>query len=226
MSRPLLELRGVAKGYERRPAPVLAAIDLQIAEGEFSAIVGCSGAGKTTLVSLIAGLTTPDRGEIRFAGEPIDGPSTDRAVVFQNYSLLPWLSVLGNVRLAVEASAPSLDRRQAVTKAERFIDLVKQSRGGRLKGPEKTLFSGEYWTGAKAIELGLADGIGDLSSTLRERFGEDVVTPLISAGRGWFGRVQPGVDTAHLAGLPRAADFAEEAISALEARALWARYGL
>jgi signal peptide peptidase SppA len=107
-----------------------------------------------------------------------------------------------------------------------FIDLVKRSRGVRLKGPEKTLFSGEYWTGAKAIELGLADGIGDLRATLRARFGEDVVTPLMAPARGWFGRVQPGVDTTHLAGLPRAADFAEEAISALEARALWARYGL
>jgi signal peptide peptidase SppA len=107
-----------------------------------------------------------------------------------------------------------------------FIDLVKRSRGARLKGPEKTLFSGEYWTGSKAIELGLADGIGDLRATLRARFGEDVVTPLVTPARGWFGRVQPGVDTTHLAGLPRAADFAEEAISALEARALWARYGL
>jgi serine protease SohB len=105
---------------------------------------------------------------------------------------------------------------------EGFIDLVKRSRGERLKGQEKTLFSGEYWTGNKAIDLGLADGIGDLRSTLRERFGEDVVTPLISAGRGWFGRVQPGV----LEPLLRRADFAEEIVSALEARALWARYGL
>jgi signal peptide peptidase SppA len=105
---------------------------------------------------------------------------------------------------------------------EGFIDLVKQSRGERLKGPEKTLFSGEYWTGNKAIELGLADGIGDLRSTLRERFGEDVVTPLVSAGRGWFGRVQPGV----LEPLLQRANLPEEIVSALEARALWARYGL
>src|SRR5947209_3249400 len=109
---------------------------------------------------------------------------------------------------------------------EEFIELVKRSRGARLKGPEKTLFSGEYWTGGKAIELGLADGIGDLRATLRARFGDDVITPLVAPARGWFGRVQPGVDTIHLAGLPRAADFAEEIISALEARALWARYGL
>jgi signal peptide peptidase SppA len=107
-----------------------------------------------------------------------------------------------------------------------FISLVKRSRGARLKGPEKTLFSGEYWSGSKAIELGLADGIGDLRATLRARFGDDVVTPLVAPTRGWFGRLQPGVGTTDLDGLPRAADFAEEIISALEARALWARYGL
>jgi serine protease SohB len=107
-----------------------------------------------------------------------------------------------------------------------FIGLVKRSRGARLKGPEKTLFSGEYWSGSKAIDLGLADGIGDLRTTLRTRFGDDVVTPLVAPARGWFGRLQPGVGTTDLDDLPRAADFAEEVISALETRALWARYGL
>jgi signal peptide peptidase SppA len=109
---------------------------------------------------------------------------------------------------------------------EGFIDLVKRSRGARLKGPEKTLFSGEYWTGTKAVELGIVDGIGDLRTTLRERFGEKVVTPLVSPARGWFGRVRPGVADAAVEGLLRRADLAEEMISALEARALWARYGL
>jgi signal peptide peptidase SppA len=109
---------------------------------------------------------------------------------------------------------------------EGFIELVKRSRGARLKGPEKTVFSGEYWTGSKAIELGLADTIGDLRSTLRARFGDDVLTPLISPARGWFGRVQPGVGAAGIDGLLGGAGFAEEIISALEARALWSRYGL
>lgn len=109
---------------------------------------------------------------------------------------------------------------------EGFIDLVKRSRGARLKGQEKTLFSGEYWTGSKAIELGLADAVGDLRATLRARFGDDVVTPLVSPARGWFGRVQPGVGTAGLDLSLRGGDLAEGIISALEARALWARYGL
>ena len=105
-----------------------------------------------------------------------------------------------------------------------FIALVKASRGERLKGPEKTVFSGEYWTGNKAVEYGLADGIGDLRSTLRERFGENVVTPLISAPRSWFGRAQSGIGG--FDGLLQPPDFAEQLISALEARAIWARYGL
>jgi serine protease SohB len=121
-----------------------------------------------------------------------------------------------------------------------FIDLVKQSRGVRLKGPEKTLFSGEYWSGTKAIELGLADAVGDLRATLRTRFGDKVMTPLISAERNLFGRARPGVGLSGI-GLDRfglaigpggfdplshGADLAGGIISALEARALWARYGL
>jgi serine protease SohB len=109
---------------------------------------------------------------------------------------------------------------------QEFIELVKRSRGARLKGPEKTLFSGEYWTGGRAIELGIADGIGDLRATLRARFGDDVITPLIAPARGWFGRVQPGVIGSDVSGLPRATGLGEEIISAIEARALWARYGL
>ena len=107
---------------------------------------------------------------------------------------------------------------------EDFIALVKERRGARLVGPEKDVFSGEFWTGRKAIELGLADSIGDLRSTLRQRFGDTVVTPLISPARGWLGRVPPGVGA--LEPLSRRANFAEEIISALESRALWAQYGL
>src|SRR6266550_1685842 len=99
---------------------------------------------------------------------------------------------------------------------EGFIDLVKQSRGSRLKGQEKTLFSGEYWTGGQAIELGLADALGDLRGTLRARFGDDVLTPLVAPARGWFGRVQPGVGAGDIDSLLRGGDFAEQIISALE----------
>jgi serine protease SohB len=110
-----------------------------------------------------------------------------------------------------------------------FIDLVKLSRGERLKGPEKDLFSGEYWAGNKAIELGLADAIGDLRSTLRSRFGEKVVMPLIGAERSLFGRTRPAVGFDLGLGRGGGFDAAELAfgfIAAIEERALWARYGL
>ena len=106
----------------------------------------------------------------------------------------------------------------------RFIDLVKARRAGKLNGPDKTLFSGEFWTAEKAIELGLADRIGDLRSTLRERFGVKVHTPLISADRSLFGRRLPGVNLADA--VTRHPGLADDLISALEVRALWSRYGL
>ncbi len=104
-----------------------------------------------------------------------------------------------------------------------FIALVKERRAGKLSGPEKDLFSGEYWTGARSRELGLVDSIGDLRSVLRERYGDKVRTPLI-AERGLFGRRVQGVRALDL--LRGEADLAEDVISALEARGIWARYGL
>jgi serine protease SohB len=108
---------------------------------------------------------------------------------------------------------------------EMFIGLVKDRRGAKLAGPESALFSGEFWTGSKALELGLADRLGDLRSVLRDRFGEKVLTPLIAAERGWFGRRTPGIgeSSGSIWDLP---GLAENVVSALEARALWARYGL
>jgi serine protease SohB len=107
-----------------------------------------------------------------------------------------------------------------------FIALVKSRRGGKLAGPEKDLFSGEYWTGRRALELGLVDAIGDLRTTLRERFGDKVAMPLISAERRLFGRRVAGVGRGELAPELAPGSLADDLISALEARALWARYGL
>jgi signal peptide peptidase SppA len=105
-----------------------------------------------------------------------------------------------------------------------FIALVKLCRGAKLKGPDKTLFSGEFWTAQTAIELGLADAIGDSRSTLRARYGDKVRMPLISAERGFFGRKQQGIGLAGLLG--GRAGLGEDLLSALEARALWSQYGL
>jgi serine protease SohB len=107
---------------------------------------------------------------------------------------------------------------------EHFIALVKTRRGGKLNGSDKALFSGEFWTADKAIELGLADRMGDLRSFLRERFGEKVYTPLISAERSLLGRRLSGVNFADA--IARYPGFADDLISALEVRAMWGRYGL
>ncbi|MEA2877675.1 MAG: hypothetical protein QOF14_2871 [Hyphomicrobiales bacterium] len=106
-----------------------------------------------------------------------------------------------------------------------FIDLVKSRRGAKLAGPPDDLFSGEYWAARKGIEYGLVDRIGDLRSTLRERYGDKVETPVVSAGRGLFGRATPGVG-ANIGDLLDRPGLTDELISSLEARAIWARYGL
>jgi serine protease SohB len=109
---------------------------------------------------------------------------------------------------------------------EDFIALVKSRRGAKLQGPENDLFSGEYWTGKRAMELGLVDAIGDLRGTLRERFGDKVVTPMITAERGFLGRRILGVARSDAMGAVAGLGLAEDLILALEARAIWARYGL
>src|SRR5246127_5711168 len=107
-----------------------------------------------------------------------------------------------------------------------FIALVKASRGARLKGPDEELFTGEYWAGDRSVALGLADGIGDLRSTLRARYGEKVVTPLVAPASGMlaglFGRRAPGAGALALDGL---AGLPDDLISALETRAIWAKFG-
>ena len=100
----LIQLRDVSKSFHTAAGrhEVLSRVNLTVDEGELVAIVGYSGAGKSTLVSLIAGLTQPDTGTVVFDGSPVTGPGPERGVVFQNYSLLPWLTAYDNVRLAVD----------------------------------------------------------------------------------------------------------------------------
>ncbi|MEX0751674.1 MAG: S49 family peptidase [Xanthobacteraceae bacterium] len=107
-----------------------------------------------------------------------------------------------------------------------FIALVKERRGTKLTGPEKALFSGEFWTGARAVEIGIADALGDLRSVLRQRYGEDVLMPVVTPERGFFSRRLRGLGLGGLEQFWSRPGFAEEILSALEARALWSRYGL
>jgi nitrate/nitrite transport system ATP-binding protein len=132
-----LELNQVSKSYGS--TEVLSNINLTIREGEFVAIVGYSGAGKTTLMSLLAGLIQPDTGTVRLAGQRMAGPGPDRGLVFQNYSLLPWLTVFENVKLAVDQVFPGKTEMERIEHTEKFVAMVnltpaREKRPSELSG--------------------------------------------------------------------------------------------
>jgi nitrate/nitrite transport system ATP-binding protein len=119
---PFLELKNLSKSYGT--TPVLRDIDLSLEKGEFVAIVGYSGAGKTTLISLIAGLIAPDRGSLTLNDLEITAPGPDRGIVFQNYSLLPWLTVYDNIYLAVNQLFPNWAPAKKQQHTEKYIAMV------------------------------------------------------------------------------------------------------
>ncbi|MBX2858265.1 MAG: ABC transporter ATP-binding protein, partial [Cellvibrionaceae bacterium] len=121
-----LTLSSVCKNYGggKNLTEVLHDINLEIKEGEFVAIVGFSGSGKTTLISTMAGLVEPDSGTATFKGKAIDGPSSKRGIVFQNYSLMPWLTVSGNIALAVDQVFSSWPKKQRVEHIHKYINMV------------------------------------------------------------------------------------------------------
>jgi nitrate/nitrite transport system ATP-binding protein len=119
-----LELKGICKGYGRDPREVLSDVALEIDRGELVAIVGTSGSGKTTLLSILAGLLRPDLGTVTQAGQPITAPALSRAVVFQNYSLLPWLTVHANVRLAVDQVHADWPRQRRDARTDELLAAV------------------------------------------------------------------------------------------------------
>ncbi len=123
---PLLELKHLSKSYGSagHKTEVLKDINLSIHEGEFIAIVGFSGSGKTTLISILAGLIDPDEGVVLKAGKPIKGPGPDRGLIFQSYSLMPWLTVYGNVALAVDHVFKDWPAAQRKAHVERYVEMV------------------------------------------------------------------------------------------------------
>ena len=121
-----LALKNISKSYGsgHNKSDVLSNINLDIKEGEFVAIVGFSGTGKTTLISTIAGLIKPDSGEVTMEGKKVTGPSSERGVVFQSYSLMPWLTVFGNVALAVDSVFSDLSASERTERIEKYINMV------------------------------------------------------------------------------------------------------
>jgi nitrate/nitrite transport system ATP-binding protein len=123
----ILSLQGVTKDYIGKSGEVtrvLGGVELDVEEGEFIAILGFSGAGKTTLISAIAGLIEPDAGTIMLRGEQVKGPGKDRGLVFQSYSLFPWLTVEKNVALAVDAVHGDRSKAERAALVRQKVELV------------------------------------------------------------------------------------------------------
>jgi nitrate/nitrite transport system ATP-binding protein len=139
---PFIEVTGLSKSFPTRSGTrhVLRNVSLTVEQGEFVAIVGAMGSGKSTLLSMLAGLTAPDSGTITIGGQPVTGIRIDAAFVFQNYSLLPWLSALENVRLAVGAAFPELSRAQQEERAK--LTLERVGLGGALARKPRQLSGG------------------------------------------------------------------------------------
>ncbi|MGB3799279.1 MAG: ABC transporter ATP-binding protein [Lewinella sp.] len=122
----IIEFRNVSKWYGEGDSrtDVLSNINLTINEGEFLAIVGFTGSGKTTLVNMMTGLLQPSEGEVLYRGKPITGPAPERGIIFQNYSLLPWYTVFQNVALAVDEVYPGWSKQEREVHVRKFVEMV------------------------------------------------------------------------------------------------------
>ncbi len=126
MSHSFLSIEGLARKYPSRDGEtvVFEDVSFNIEKGEFVCIIGHSGCGKSTILNVLAGLDTPSAGNIVMDGKEVLGPSLDRGVVFQNYSLLPWLTALENVVFGVRARFPQWDKKQVAEQSTKFLEMV------------------------------------------------------------------------------------------------------
>ena len=145
LSTKYIQIAGVEQTFKTKKGPFVALreIDLSVAKGEFVTLIGHSGCGKSTLLNLIAGLTTPTRGSLICANREISGPGPDRGVVFQNHSLLPWLTCFENVYLAVERVFSAIEGKAKLkARTEAALAMVglmpaAQKRPGEISGGMK-----------------------------------------------------------------------------------------
>jgi nitrate/nitrite transport system ATP-binding protein len=117
-----LQIQGLAKRFG--PAVIFEGVSFAIEKGEFVAIIGHSGCGKTTILNILAGLDTASGGVVVMDGREVAGPSLERGVVFQGHALMPWLSAMSNIAFAVKSRWPDWNRIQVQTHCQKFVDMV------------------------------------------------------------------------------------------------------
>ena len=177
----ILSLSNVSKGFGENP--VLRDISMSVAEGEFVAIVGFSGTGKTTLINLIAGLDAPDSGSVTYRDKPITGPAPERGLVFQSYSLMPWLTVRGNVMLAVQAVSPKLSKAEKTARADYFIGMVGLSHAALRRPAELSGGMRQRVAVARALALApdlllLDEPLSALDALTRAKLADEILAIL------------------------------------------------
>jgi len=138
MTTPAMEIDAVDVGFgpPGQRTEVLSNINLTVEKNEFVAIIGFSGSGKSTLMNLLAGIQPASAGQVRMNGAPVLEPGPERGILFQNYSLLPWLSVYGNIDLAVKQVFPSKSTAERKDYIQRYIDMVSLT-GSEWKKPSE-----------------------------------------------------------------------------------------
>jgi nitrate/nitrite transport system ATP-binding protein len=185
-----IEVSGLSKSFGAGPSArhVLDEVALTVERGEFVSIVGFMGCGKSTLLNIVAGLIPADAGAIRLGGEVVRGISRDAAIVFQNYSLLPWFSAIENVRLAVAAAFPSWPRRRQTDQARRFLEKVGlgnalHKRPSQLSGGMRQRVAIARAFATEPTILFLDEPFGALDALTRANLQQELVQLCSSAGR-------------------------------------------
>ena len=136
--RPIIRVEGISRIYSGAGGATAVFKDLWFAvnEGEFVCLIGHSGCGKTTILNILAGLAPVSDGYVFVGGREINGPSLDRAVIFQSHALMPWLTVMGNIAFAVTSRWPGWDKARVREHCQKYIDLVSLT-GSEKKRPSE-----------------------------------------------------------------------------------------
>lgn len=186
----LVEVRDVSKNFQSSSGvrEVLKSVNLSVEEGAFVSIVGFTGSGKTTLINILAGLLKPDSGTVHVAGKNVDQIHSNAAVVFQNYSLLPWFSALENVRLAVSAAFPDWPRDKQLGQAKKYLEMVglggaTQKRPSQLSGGMRQRVAIARAFAAEPALLFLDEPFSALDALTRANLQEELVRLCSEVGR-------------------------------------------